>query len=381
MKITVRDEIWQHIEGGVPYDIRVNPDLKQLFVALADVIGGKKVMVIFNGDIPRDDDWHFVPLLPMTFMQIPSVLRKLRRLKYWEDLASHLVRPVKTIWSGTSYTPWKLRMVDRFRGNQLHNASQWIDLSDIPVQEFAFANISSAFGYQEWKMNIGRLIMELCKEIHFRGGIVLNYAEVEASGEGTILNDLVTGAHKLILARSIVQGKMTSRPEVEMGLTPWSGFVMRIPYHDDYLELIDREGKLMACMVFSKDHGLLAEAVRKFLGTGVQDLKWGSRQSHDLDDFSELPSDKLEGYRLMAAPGVDNSPVEDAMETAFDISKQTGISFKEFRDLYYRYGAAMDHLTEEAYQIMNQSREYSFIWERVIQEYSERFEWKIRNEG
>lgn len=199
--------------------------------------------------------------------------------------------------------------------------------------------------------------------------------------EGTILNDLVTGAHKLILARSIVQGKMTSRPELEMGLTPWSGFVMRIPYHDDYLELIDREGKLMACMVFSKDHGLLADAVGNFLGTGVQDLKWGIRQSHDLDDFSELPSDKLEGYRLMAAPGVDNSPVEDAMETAFDISKQTGISFKEFRDLYYRYGAAMDHLTEEAYQIMNQSREYSFIWERVIQEYSERFEWKIRNEG
>lgn len=380
MKETNRDEIWQNIEGEVPYGVRVNPELNQLLAALADILDGKKVMVLFREDMPRDDDWQPIPLLPLTWFQVPKVLRKTRSLSYWAQMASHLVRPMKTIWLGTDISSRKLRWIDRLMGYHLHHASQWIDVSEIDIQGFSFPSQSSAFGFQEWKVNVGRLFMELCKEIHFRGGIVLNYAEVELSGEGVILYDLVTGAKKLIKSQIIAHGGTATRPEVDLGLPPWSGFFMRVPFHDDFLELIDREGKLKASMILSKDYDILVDAVQNLLGTDVHEARLDNRQAYGLEVLGEPPLKKLQSFRLMAAPNVDGSPVEDIMETAFDISKQTGVSFQEFRDLYYRYGTAMDNLTEEAYQLMNQTREYSFIWEKVIQDYCEKYEWKIRNQ-
>jgi len=133
-------------------------------------------------------------------------------------------------------------------------------------------------------------------------------------------------------------------------------------------------------MILSKDYDILVDAVQNLLGTDVHEARSDNRLAYGLEVLGEPPLKKLQSFRLMAAPNVDGSPVEDIMETAFDISKQTGVSFQEFRDLYYRYGTAMDNLTEEAYQLMNQTREYSFIWEKVIQDYCEKYEWKIRNQ-
>jgi hypothetical protein len=72
---------------------------------------------------------------------------------------------------------------------------------------------------------------------------------------------------------------------------------------------------------------------------------------------------------------MEKRPVEDLMETAFDIAKQTGIGFQEFRTLYFRYGKGIDWMTERAYEWMTKERDTKIIWSRVETEYAAEFEW------
>lgn len=377
MKETNRDEIWQQIKSEDPFDIWVDPELTQLVDALSKIMDGKRVMVLFREDMPRDDDWHPIPLLPLTMFQVPGTMRKSRILSKWAKIASHLFRPVKTIWLGTDISSQKLRWIDRFMGYDLHHASQWINLSMMNVPELKFPRHLAGFSYQEWKVNIGRLYMELCKEIHLRGGIVLNYMDVENSGSGTILKDKISGNLKGVISQSISEGKTVERAIVRLGLSPWTGFMMRIPYKNDFLELQDRGGNLNASMVMSEESRILADALHDLLGFSVKQFNWETCHLHGERLFNEPPPQKLLGFRLMVAPDTDGSPVEDVMETAYDISKQTGISFQEFRDLFYRYGSAMDVMTEHAYQWMNKTRDHSVIWNEVIEMYRGKFEWNI----
>ena len=377
MKETNREGIWQKIEDGIPFEIRVNPELNQLLVALAEIMDGKKVMVLFREDMPRDDDWQPIPLLPLTWFQVPGVLRKSWALSNWAKMASHLFRPVKTVWIGTGVSSGRLAWIDRLMGYHLHHASQWVNVSNINIPGVAFPKHMTGFAYREWKVNVGRLMMEICKEIHLRGGVVVNYVEVEISGSDVILYDRISGDQKTVIAHSIVEGQTVARPEIELGLSPWAGFLLRVPFQNDFLELNDREGQLKASMGKSNDPELLADAIRELIGLTVKKTDWNTRLLHDLKLFDKPPSKNLHGFHLMVAPNVDGPPVEDVMETAFDISKQTGISFVEFRELFYRYGTAMDGMTEHAYQLMNQMRDYSIIWNEVTEKYREKFEWYI----
>ena len=63
------------------------------------------------------------------------------------------------------------------------------------------------------------------------------------------------------------------------------------------------------------------------------------------------------------------------METAFDIAKQTGIGFQEFRTFYFRYGKAIDWMTERAYDWMIKERDAKIIWSRAEADYAATFEW------
>ncbi|GAP69691.1 hypothetical protein BA6E_121141 [Bacteroidales bacterium 6E] len=377
MKETNREGIWQKIEDGIPFEIWVNPELNQLLVALAEILDGKKVMVLFRDDMPRDDDWQPIPLLPLTWLQVPGLVRKSRALFNWAKMASHLFRPVTTIWLRTGISSGRLGWIDWLMGYHLHHASQWVNVSNINIPDVAFPKLMTGFAFREWKVNVGRMIMEICKEIHLRGGVVLNYVEVEISGTEVILDDKISGARKMVIAHSIVEGQAVNRPEIEMGLSPWPGFLLRVPFQNDFLELNDREGQLKASMGKSNDPEVLADAIRELIGLTVKKTDWNKRLVNDIKLFNKPPSKKLHGFHLMVAPNAGGPPVEDVMETAFDISKQTGISFLEFRELFYRYGTAMDGMTEHAYQLMNQTRDHSIIWKEVTEKYREKFEWYI----
>ena len=72
--------------------------------------------------------------------------------------------------------------------------------------------------------------------------------------------------------------------------------------------------------------------------------------------------------------------MDDNYETClekFDLAKQTGISYSEFKKLFYRYGTGIDEMIEYAYDTMNEIRDAEKIWDYVERLFQEKYEWKI----
>jgi len=79
-------------------------------------------------------------------------------------------------------------------------------------------------------------------------------------------------------------------------------------------------------------------------------------------------------------PGsIENAQIKDNYELSlekFDIAKQTGISYPEFKILFHRYGAGIDIMIDEAYERMNNTRNPQKIWNETEEWFQKKFEWK-----
>ena len=75
-----------------------------------------------------------------------------------------------------------------------------------------------------------------------------------------------------------------------------------------------------------------------------------------------------------------NAEIKDNYELSlekFDIAKQTGITYPEFKILFHRYGTGIDEMIDEAYEKMNEISDSKKIWDQVEIGFQQKNEWKV----
>lgn len=75
----------------------------------------------------------------------------------------------------------------------------------------------------------------------------------------------------------------------------------------------------------------------------------------------------------------ENTQIKDNYELSldkFDIAKQTGITYPQFKILFHRYGTGIDEMIDKAYEMMETTRNPEIIWEGTENWFQKKYEWK-----
>jgi hypothetical protein len=376
MKETNRVEILKSLDN-LSFDLAYkNPGLKEIIEALQAVLTKQRVILLFTDDIKRDDDWRFISTLPKNIFNLPTGLVQLKRFKQWGNLAPHLFRPVKTIYAGRSISNWYLKITDLLFGNDFQKRSSQVAIADIPDLGSLLKVHRKGLVFQDYKVNISRLKMELLKEIHLIGGVVINHAEISNTDGKLLITDNVHGGEKVLECSSLSITPENMQKIYHTKGLPWPDFTIRIKSGKNELRMYDYHGKLAIATEPDTSYETFLKAF-SFVWKGNLPELIEEDQTNDKINFQKMIIPRfLRDYVLESTPDrMEKRPVEDLMETAFDIAKQTGIGFQEFRTLYFRYGKGIDWMTERAYEWMTKERDTKIIWSRVEIEYAAEFEW------
>jgi hypothetical protein len=314
--------------------------------------------------------------MPMNVFNIPRGFVYLRRLKHWGNLAPHLFRPVKTIYAGRSIPHRYLNLTDLLFGNDFQKRSSKVSVADIPGLGSRLKVQPEGWMFQDYKVNISRLKIELLKEIHLRGGIVLNHTDISNNDGKSEIIDNLNGVKRFVKCSSIKFSSDDSRKIFYSGGLPWPDFSIRINSGKYNLLLYDYNGKMAITTEPEAGFEMLQSLISTVWIGEIPDLKEVGKTSGEEKYLKMTMPRLLRDYKLDCAPGgIEKRPVEELMETAFDIAKQTGIGFQEFRTLFYRYGKGIDWMTEKAYEWMIKERDAKIIWSRAEADYAAVFEW------
>ncbi len=376
MNETNREDIFEKTGIGRFDHAFQNPGLKEISEALQMVLNKQRVILVFPEDLERGDFWSPVSTFPVGTFDFPSRWIMQKRLKQWIGLSPHLFRPVSTIYAGWMMSAFRMKFTDLLWGNDFTQASSRILFSDLVELGNCLSAIPEGWAFREHMVNVTRLKMEMLKEIHKLNSVVLNYAELESVPENLSVIDKLS-RRKVRLGSLPVETVQTPCRDAFMipGL-PWPGFSMQIKSAGGRIILYDCGEKLMALSETEAGDEELWQVIHSFQG---RDLSVPA-EKRQIEVESRIFRSKLpfpfKNYRLEnAAGGTGHRPVEDLTESAFDLAKQTGIGFQDFRKLFLRYGLGIDWITERAYEWMDNTRDPRKIWHHALEEFSARFEW------
>lgn len=317
-------------------------------------------------------------MLPHSFAGFLSKISYNKRIREWIMIAPHLIRPIKIIYFGKCRSKLLIRAYDFFKDCYYSEKSVRVDINSIPLLRNNKALHPRAWLTEGYKVNVTRLKIELLKEIFTRGGIVLNFADLEETEKGLFIKDNITGELFHIFAVKHIICHQTFIDQFLVDNLPCADFVMHLDLKNNRFIFTDEEDKL----------GIIAhpyvsdESIKKFLmidhGIPLKHLTSTQVMCSEFDVFKSLKPGFSENFSLLnTRQDQVTRSVEDIMETAFDLAKQTGIVFSDFRKLYYSYGQGTEWMTNRAYEFMQFTRDPQKIWQQVEREYMARFEWAI----
>lgn len=358
-----------------------DPDLEAIVHAVSEQLAGKSVLIHYPEDIRREDDWRPLSTLPDSMVSIPLSIIRRKKINEWSSLWPHLFRPVMAVYAGTTKPSWFMKLTDLLAGNDFQKKSVRVRLDDIPGFGEIPEKFRDAWLFQEMMVNVSRLGMELLKVVHNRGGIVVNYA-------GGVPDDIVFRVEDHLSGRIIDAGYRGLFPVKKrmVGICvadrlPWSEFTMHLGSGKNRLTMFDHNGRLGIWYAGNPAPDCCARFREEWPGaeiTSATDIKFVPDET---GIFSKrIPPALLSVSSEASASGRKERPVEDLMESAFDLAKQTGISFRDFRALFYRYGISTEQITEQVYTLMASTRDASAIWKEATHEYEVNFEWRLPNE-
>lgn len=218
--------------------------------------------------------------------------------------------------------------------------------------------------FQEYKINVSRIFIELLKFFEAKEGEI-------------IFRD---SFHSEEIAQVIQCNPIRKRSFIIPIEVPLN-FSMVSQLNEYIFRFVEYENKLQVNTLSVAANQLLKEQI----GIEIQKNILFKREQLQQDESTEYLSEKTikNILRVVKKPlpcSFENLKMDDNYETClekFDLAKQTGISYSEFKKLFYRYGTGIDEMIEYAYDTMNEIRDAEKIWDYVERLFQEKYEWKI----
>jgi hypothetical protein len=368
---------------------------------------GKRVAVFCADDFARHDDFRFTRIFPENMKQLPSVGAQLGQLGQMQQSAPHLCVQQRMAWLRGNAIANRL-ITQAYNQLAVRNHSEkagTLKLREYP--EFSFFE-KEGFPHgilcREYRYNHSRLVVEWLKAASQKGASVGNFVKpVHAGGSGLLLEDLLTHDTKQIEAGKVIQLIPDPGVFVFNASLPNRGWKNPVRISGELADyILSQENEQVRVLAYAKnavnDEQAVHEAFGRLLSLSRKDiLPAGKPESTSTPPVKpdltlpDYPAGEMNGRLLELFPEIahrtfpdiwfpeeDNRHISQVFELAqrkFYEAKQTGIDETWFMELFYRFGPAIDELTEQAYQLMQTTRDPHELWQQSIRMYTSRNEW------
>jgi len=389
--------------------VLLGSNLPGSFLAYSLAASGKKVALICSGDFTRNDDFRFTRIFPKSMKAITHVRSRLELASRLQHKTPHLFLQQRMLWLRNSAVSNKL-LTQAY--NQLavrHHSERAGNLKTGSYPEYAFFHdrgFSHGILCREYRYNHSRMVMEWLKAASREGAFISNYTSVVGrEGISLKLLDELTQQDHMVRARQVIHLVPATQMfscKVSFPENSWNNPV-RVSGESAEFILSREDGEVGAIAFADVSHGeefhvwnefrnLFAlpedEDIMKTREMMVPNVPLIEVDMEIVDfpveDMEEELSALFPEFTEWQIPDIwfsneDNRHISQLFEMAqrkFYEAKQTGIDEAWFMELFYRYGPAIDELTEGAYQRMNETRDPFQLWSKSIRAYEEENEWR-----
>jgi len=371
---------------------------------------GKKVALFCADDFARQDDFRFTRIFPGNINSLAKARPQLEMAAKTQHRAPHLFLQQRMIWLRGNPLANKL-ITQAYNQLSVRSHSERagsLKLSDYPDYEFFIKNgYSHGILCREYRYNHSRLVMEWLKAASHAGAFVGNFVEViRYEGTALHLKDNISGESNVIHAEKIIRLTSNRRLYIFTANLPnpgWDNPVRISGEKADYI--LSQEGKIVRVTSYSdiasNTSELIHEEFRQLFSLQEEDILPADNHepdfAHSVESdltLSDLPVEIMEEELCRLFPeymewklpdswfrGEDDRHISQVFEMAqrkFYEAKQTGIDETWFMELFYRYGNAIDELTEMAYGGMSETRDPILLWEKSILKFEKEQEWRMQ---
>lgn len=356
----------------------INPGLNKLLYALQELRNTRKVILIFEGDLERTDHFDYTRTFPFHLYEISSLKRNFSTLQQVIQMAPHLFQPEKVLYIEPNRTS---KFAASLADNLYKNAYQRKLNILVPeqVEQLAFLENKSTKGiyFQEYKLNTSRLFTELLKYFQAEAGTVKVHSPVKrnqnkltfvSSGQTLTAANISAGSHEK-KTHYLLPLKMPANFSMVYRDSTWA---FRFSEHHkkalaEPLNKASEKASVQSFITFAR--ALFQPKIEEVTTLEIT----ASPTLEELKKLAEIIDRPL-------SCTFEETSLEDIYERClekFDLAKQTGISYADFKIIFHRYGKAIDEMTEDAYTLMNEFRDPEKIWNLAEKNVQKKYEWGI----
>lgn len=342
----------------------LNPCIDKVLEGMEQVLNGFNVLLVFEDNLNRYDSYQVTQSFPLSFLQL-SVYAKKHKL--WNKLfllCPHLIQPMKIVYCHSNRLKNLAWISDLLYKNQFNEKSEHINTETSSKYPFLKESYIEGIIFQEYKINISRLFIELLKYFEQLGGKVLVRKSFDPAEVKTMIHCNVTKYSSYILPVQVPSNL---------------GLVYKYDRH--IIRFLELRNLIQITGVNKSFKKLTTNDVERISG---EFFHFSGEKIFKQDSESLLSIKTIETIvKLIKTPlpgAIKNATVKDNYELGlekFDIAKQTGIDYSAFKVLFHRYGSGIDEMIELAYEKMNKIRDPLKIWDMVENEFHVRNEWKV----
>jgi len=347
------------------YDLAfVNPDINSLVEAIQLLSKQQKVLVVFENELTRTDSFQLTQTFPLRWYQTLQAVKNRRLWKRLFLLSPHLIQPQKVIYSHSKWVNPFAKFIHYFFRKTFSIPPIFINKKTPKNLDFIKTARLKGVVFQEYKINVSRFFIELLKYFELNGGKICDKHSFQSFEISTIIR------RKPVTKRGF---KTTFKiPENFAWVNKTENFIFRVIENDRnlYIETIntkaDKHTKNQILVEIEKIITINSKATKE------------SNLSFFLS--AKTISIILQTINKSLPASFKNAMPEDNYELSlekFDIAKQTGITYPQFKILFHRYGTGINEMIDFAYEKMNETRDSRLIWEKTEEWYQRKNEWKV----
>jgi hypothetical protein len=346
----------------------VNPGFSDFPDILRLLNEGKKINLVFEKELYRNDFSQSTNLFPFRVTDFPRNFFEWGILQKTINFAPHLLLSQKVFYPGEQlFLKTKAMFADILYKNRYHQKVQFF--SPKQNESFGFLNQKTlnGFFFQEYKLNISRLFIELLQYVHHRGGEINVQNNYNLSNSGNNSENI-----KYCTPESTTVYRISAET--------YTDFVMQVCYHKNRVYFYEKN-KMLEMQITRQTNKTIERKEVEQLITNYFHIKQPVLTKENIPlKLTVKVLDKIVSQLQSQLPGTFNEVKYENMfelcRVKFDIAKQTGIGFPEFKILFHRYGKNIDPIIDKAYEKMDETRDPLKIWAFAEDWFQKENEWK-----
>ncbi len=335
-------------------------------------------MLVFENDLDRTDRFIVTRTFPFHLFEIPSLVREFNILQRLILLAPHLFQPQKVLYlNENGIQKFSALLADVLYKNTYQKKLEILNTSQLESLSFIHPNIRKGIYFQEYKLNVSRLFIELLKYFHSEGGTVKVNCPVKV--EYNTLTFPETRETAVVKKSTICEDQKTVNYLIPLK-NPY-GFSMVYRNSTLAFRFLQHRKMWIARPINQASEQLSAQKFLEFIQTlFLPKIEKAGKTESTKNPSSEILKELANQIPHSLDCSFKQTDLKDMHERClekFDLAKQTGISYAGFKTVFNRYGAGIDEMTEEAYGFMNEFRDPAKIWDITEKNYQKKNEWGI----